>query len=362
MSPVTVPSPTDSTLAFALAMQSAVSLDDVAATFLNSVDQLIQAESYGLYRLHAGTQHVLDVHAQVEGELLQHYEQSGRDDDPVLAHVLEHRQPIDSSKLSQTRWRRSGAHAVLNDSGLEYSMEAPILVDGTVVGTINFARSADMPGFSDHDLRVAATVAEHLGAAIRRARHVDEMTRRSAMLEAALDRVSEAVVLTDLAGQVQYLNRRADDVLVGVHREDPTDSAIGMALASASELIGSGDKRVVMQDIEIPDAPDDSYVARTIRLPDCAKAVMTTLHPRTPSPARLPVWSVLTTREQEIAELASEGLTTRAIAQRAFISENTVKQHLKRIFAKTDVNSRAELVQLIWATTHSDQSPAAMAG
>ena len=135
---------------------------------------------------------------------------------------------------------------------------------------------------------------------------------------------------------------------------------LGMALASASELIGSGDKRVVMQDIDIPDA---SYVARTIRLPDCAKAMMTTLHPRTPSPARLPVWSVLTTREQEIAELASEGLTTRAIAQRAFISENTVKQHLKRIFAKTDVNSRAELVQLIWATTHSEQTPAAaMAG
>ena len=360
MSPVTVPSPTDSTLAFALAMQSALSLDDVAATFLDSVHQLIQAESYGLYRLHAGTQHVLDVHAQVEGELLQHYEQSGRDDDPVLAHVLEHHQPFDSSKLSQTRWRQSGAHAVLKDSGLEYSLEAPILVDGTVVGTINFARSTDMPAFSEQDLRVAATVAEHLGAAIRRARHVDAMTRRSMMLEAALDRVSDIVVLTDLTGQVQYLNRRADDVLVGLDDAQPTDSTIGMALASASELIGSGDKRVVMQDIDIPDA---SYVARTIRLPDCAKAMMTTLHPRTPSPARLPVWSVLTTREQEIAELASEGLTTRAIAQRAFISENTVKQHLKRIFAKTDVNSRAELVQLIWATTHSEQTPAAaMAG
>ncbi|MGW5690473.1 LuxR C-terminal-related transcriptional regulator [Streptomyces asiaticus] len=37
------------------------------------------------------------------------------------------------------------------------------------------------------------------------------------------------------------------------------------------------------------------------------------------------------------------------MGERAFISENTVKQHLKRIFAKTDVSSRAELVQLMWS-------------
>jgi DNA-binding CsgD family transcriptional regulator len=30
------------------------------------------------------------------------------------------------------------------------------------------------------------------------------------------------------------------------------------------------------------------------------------------------------------------------------VTENTVKQHLKRIFAKTDVANRAELVQRIW--------------
>ena len=49
--------------------------------------------------------------------------------------------------------------------------------------------------------------------------------------------------------------------------------------------------------------------------------------------------------------LVSEGLTTREIAQRAFISENTVKQHLKRIYAKTNVSNRAELIQLTWASS-----------
>ncbi|MBW4818795.1 response regulator transcription factor [Rhodococcus qingshengii] len=58
----------------------------------------------------------------------------------------------------------------------------------------------------------------------------------------------------------------------------------------------------------------------------------------------------MTKREQEIASLVSEGFTTKEIALRAFISENTVKQHLKRVFAKADVSNRAELVQLIWAS------------
>jgi DNA-binding CsgD family transcriptional regulator len=49
-------------------------------------------------------------------------------------------------------------------------------------------------------------------------------------------------------------------------------------------------------------------------------------------------------------------LTTKQIAERAFISENTVKQHLKRVFAKVDVHNRAELVQLVWA--HSEHSGA----
>ena len=61
------------------------------------------------------------------------------------------------------------------------------------------------------------------------------------------------------------------------------------------------------------------------------------------------MWDVLIRREQDIAQLVSEGLTTKQIAEKAYISENTVKQHLKRVFAKTDVSNRAELVQLIWS-------------
>jgi DNA-binding CsgD family transcriptional regulator len=52
----------------------------------------------------------------------------------------------------------------------------------------------------------------------------------------------------------------------------------------------------------------------------------------------------LTARELEIARLVAAGLNNLEIAQCLTISRNTVKEALKRIFRKLDVDSRAELV------------------
>lgn len=52
----------------------------------------------------------------------------------------------------------------------------------------------------------------------------------------------------------------------------------------------------------------------------------------------------LTSREQEILSFLSKGQTNKEIARNLFISENTVKSHLHRIFAKLDVNHRLEAI------------------
>jgi two-component system NarL family response regulator len=54
----------------------------------------------------------------------------------------------------------------------------------------------------------------------------------------------------------------------------------------------------------------------------------------------------LTERETEIIGLVAEGLRNRAIAERIGRSEDTVKMHLKSIFDKLDVETRAEAVKL----------------
>ena len=52
----------------------------------------------------------------------------------------------------------------------------------------------------------------------------------------------------------------------------------------------------------------------------------------------------LTGRQHEILGLIAEGLTNPAIAERLFVSESTVKWHVKQILAKTGTANRAEAV------------------
>lgn len=57
----------------------------------------------------------------------------------------------------------------------------------------------------------------------------------------------------------------------------------------------------------------------------------------------------LTAAEQEVARLAAAGLTNAEISETLFISVNTVKTHLARVYAKLKVSSRRQL------TTRADR-------
>ena len=54
----------------------------------------------------------------------------------------------------------------------------------------------------------------------------------------------------------------------------------------------------------------------------------------------------MTRRELEILELIAKGLSNREIAERVFVSENTVKTHSSRVFEKLGAKRRTHAVQL----------------
>jgi DNA-binding NarL/FixJ family response regulator len=66
----------------------------------------------------------------------------------------------------------------------------------------------------------------------------------------------------------------------------------------------------------------------------------------------------LTLRESEVALFLAQGMRNRDIATALWVSENTVKTHLKSIFQKTSVTSRAEaIVRISRDTSFSAKHP-----
>ncbi len=57
--------------------------------------------------------------------------------------------------------------------------------------------------------------------------------------------------------------------------------------------------------------------------------------------------ATLTPTEREIASLAASGLTNRAIAERAFVSQKTVEANLARAYRKLGIGSRAQLARAL---------------
>jgi two-component system nitrate/nitrite response regulator NarL len=66
--------------------------------------------------------------------------------------------------------------------------------------------------------------------------------------------------------------------------------------------------------------------------------------------------ATLTEREREVISLVGEGLRNKQIADRLFISEGTVRNHLTTIFGKLEVSDRFEL--LMYAYRHGIAKPA----
>jgi DNA-binding NarL/FixJ family response regulator len=67
---------------------------------------------------------------------------------------------------------------------------------------------------------------------------------------------------------------------------------------------------------------------------------------RRPLPTDAPALAELTPRELEVLKLIAAGLSNREIAAELFVSEATVKTHVKRVLAKLDLRDRVQAVVL----------------
>ena len=143
------------------------SFDQLRSVFLSDIPRLIGADAYGLYLFDDDQNPSTVFSYRAKPKFLSDYEKQ-RSTDPLFQEVLEKKAFTHSLALySESEWAQQSLYGFLSRWGLAFSIEAPVLVGDTVVGTINFATS-DRHYFSRDTLNMARFLCEELNVACGR--------------------------------------------------------------------------------------------------------------------------------------------------------------------------------------------------
>lgn len=86
------------------------------------------------------------------------------------------------------------------------------------------------------------------------------------------------------------------------------------------------------------------YQGGSYMSPEIARKVIERIPPPQKGPASTPPSSLLTPRQAEIVQGIVDGLSYKLIADKYGISVETVRDHIKKIYKKLQVNSKAEVI------------------
>ncbi|MEO0836374.1 MAG: LuxR C-terminal-related transcriptional regulator [Cyanobacteria bacterium J06642_3] len=215
-------------------------------SLMDHLSQCFGVQRWGIYLVDAENNLISSDVCGVSDRFIETYQQVGQAVDPVLKYVKKYHAPAhEELVLSPGTWKQSQLYQrCCIQGGHEHIMTGPIVGNGNLIGTINFARVGHTPPFNTQDLSNLSAVSLHVSAC-----------------------------LANLRARSRNYEEDLSSVLV---REN-----------------------------------------------------------------------LLTQREMQIMNLVSKGLTNVEIGKELWISHNTVKQALKKIFRKLEVSSRIEAISKI---------------
>jgi DNA-binding CsgD family transcriptional regulator len=237
-----------------------------------------------------------------------------------------------------SRWRDCGQPVGMGDE-----LRAAVVDEQGCWASFELLRSSEEPAFRLEDANLMRDASRILARSLRR-RSV------SATDEGGVEPGQTGVLLVDEHLQPQGFTQAAREWLALLRAADHPESTllpthvyavVGRLLAAEA---GEDPERPAR--VRVRTAGGRWAVIEAARLDGTNGAIAVSVHGATAEDILGLVARAhgLSTRERELVALVLEGLSTRQLAERMFISRYTVQDHLKSVFDKLGVHSRRELV------------------
>ena len=244
---------------------------------------------------------------------------------------------VSQARLAESEYGRD----FLSQIPMFYCLCATLGYQGDPVGALGLHRTKNAGDFTARDKALVRHVAPHLSQALHHLHLLDTI--------ASLQ--NHGLVLLSQDGHALYLNEEARIALDGTPVTELPDPGLG----TASAFFCTKGKKYRVRTLRKTSSLDQGF-AKLLDL-DCSLArriaKIIVLEPEPPS------WTLkdtlrafdLSPRQQEIAMLTIQGCSNREIADRLFICEQTVKDHLRDVFERMHIRRRSELAAKVLAIT-----------
>jgi len=306
---------------------------EAESEFFSSVSSIIPAHATAIYlfkSLKDQPDYISGI--GVDNDFLSFYEKRGREIDPLKKWIIKNQSPNQSQLLFGLEgWQSHPVFDVVKTAGIDFAMQAPIINGNDIIGSINFGRSFSEGTFKEQDLLTISILSHFLNLALGRAVGNDFVKEYNLKYCNSIDNMQQAMLITDEDSNIQYINRAAQNTIIRYFSYEKPDTKFSNQL----QKISNKNSEIVLNNLKL----------RRCLLPSLGKPkTMVFINENPTSSMNSSIKEFLTKREIDVLHLVEKGMPNKEIAEKLFISVNTVKRHLDNMYGKIGVTSRTELI------------------